>query len=233
MLYLNATIRKELGKSVKKLRKEGNLPAILYGRKIKSTPITLNYKSFASVYKEAGETTLISLNIEKENNNEKVNDVEKENVVLIRDLEINPITRLYTHVDFHQVPLDEEIEIEVPLIFINESPAVRNQEGVLVRNLYKIGVRALPKDLPHDIEVDLSVLAKVGDAIAVKDLSAPAGVAFNIADNLTVALIAAHEEEEVAPVEEAAGVPAAEIKTEGEEKREEKAKEKEEEQVKE
>lgn len=226
MLTLNATIRHELGKKTKKLRSEGKLPAVIYGRKIKSTPIALGYKNFDSVYKEAGETTLVSLNLE--NHDESIKETPRENVVLIRDVEINPITRLYMHVDFHQVPLDEEIEIEVPIAFISESPAVKSQEGVLVRNLYEIGVRALPKDLPRDIGVDLSVLEKVGDALTVKDLKAPTGVKFVADEDLTVVLIAVREEEEIAPVEEAAVAPVAEIKTEGEEKREERAKEKQE-----
>ncbi|OGZ58046.1 MAG: hypothetical protein A3B96_01690 [Candidatus Spechtbacteria bacterium RIFCSPHIGHO2_02_FULL_43_15b] len=224
MITLTAEIRDELGKKCKHLRKEGKLPAVLYGKKIKCTPLTLNYKNFESIYNEAGETTLVSVELE---NKEKAKDLPDENVVLIRYAKINPITRLYEHVDLYEMPMDEKIDIEIPLVFVNESAAVKSDGAVLVRNVYKIEVSALPKDLPREIAVDLSKLEKVEDTIMVKDLKAPEGVEFNEEDDFIIALVAAQEEEEIAEEEKAVSMET--IKTEAEGKREEAAKDKQEE----
>ena len=150
-----------------------------------------------------------------------------ENVVLIRYAKINPITRLYEHVDLYEMPMDEKIDIEIPLVFVNESAAVKSDGAVLVRNVYKIEVSALPKDLPREIAVDLSKLEKVEDTIMVKDLKAPEGVEFNEEDDFIIALVAAQEEEEIAEEEKAVSMET--IKTEAEGKREEAAKDKQEE----
>ena len=221
MITLNATIREDLGKKSKKLRGQGKIPAVLYGRKVSSTPITLDYRNFEKIYKEAGESTLISLELDEAS--AKTRNVPSENVVLIRDVVMNPISRLYTHIDFYQVPMDEEIDIEIPLEFINESPAAKEEGGVLVRNVYKIEVSALPKDLPHEIIVDLSRLKKIDDVIMVKDLEIPQGVTANAEEDMIVATVTMPEEEVIEEVTEAPALE--EIKTEAEEKREEEEKE--------
>lgn len=219
MLTLQATIRKDLGRKSKKLRKAGYVPAVLYGRKVQSTPVSLGYKEFEGVYKEAGESTLISLEVRGEDTGVPV-----ENVVLIRDAVTHPLTRKLVHVDFYQVPMDEEITLAIPLVFENESPAAKNEGGVLVRNIYELDVRAFPKDLPHEITVDLSRLAHIDDAILVKDLAIAQGVKIEAEEDVVVAQVSAPVEEEVA--EEAPQGPSPEdIKTEAEGKREEAAKE--------
>jgi len=222
MLSLNVTIRTQLGKKSKRLRKEGFIPGVLYGRKVKSTPIVFGYKEFEKVYAEAGESSLISLNIE----NSESNEVTKENVVLIRDPIVHPLARTFVHVDFYQVPMDEEITIAIPLVFENEAPAVKNEGAVLVRNIYELEVRALPKDLPREISVDVSRLGHTNDSILVKDLAVPQGVAVEAEEDTVVAFVSAPIEEEIAEEGETAQVPPEEIKTEGEEKREAEAKEK-------
>ena len=219
MLSLKATIRTALGRKSKKLRKDGYVPAVLYGPKVQSTPVSLGYKDFEGVYKEARESTLISLGIEGEDIG-----IPAENVVLIRDAVIHPITRKFIHVDFYQVPMDEEITIAIPLVFENEAPAVKDEGAVFVRNVYELEVSALPKDLPHEITVDLSVLAHTDDSILVKDLAVAPGVKIEAEEGLVVAAVSAPVEEEIVqePPEE---VAPEEIKTEAEEKREEEEKE--------
>jgi len=218
MLNLNATIRAKFGKKNNKLRLEGYIPAVLYGKKVKSTPLSLSYKEFDSAYNEAGENTLVSINIKDAGKA----DVPAENAVLIRDPAIDPLSRKFIHVDFYQVPMDEEIDISIPLVFENEAPAVKSEGAVLVRNMYEIEVSALPKDLPHEISIDLSRLAHIDDAILIKDIAVSPGVKIKAEESLVVAYVTAPEEEEITeePKEE---VAAAEIKTEGEEKRAEEA----------
>lgn len=218
MLSLKATIRTQLGKKSKKLRRDGYIPAILYGRKIESLPISLGYKEFERVYKEAGGSTLISLEIDQNSDTKK--DASEENIVLIRDAIIHPLARTFMHVDFYQVPMNEEITVSVPLTFENEAPAVKSEGAVLVRNVYEIEVSALPKNLPPEILVDLSSLKNIDDAILVKDLLVPEGVHIGAEEDIVIAQTSAPRKEEIA--EEAPEEVAAEdIKTEAEGKREE------------
>jgi len=214
MISLRATIREELGKKSKKLRRDGYIPGVLYGRKVKSTPISLQYKEFEKVYNEAGESTLVTLEL----NQAGTKDLPKENVVLIRDAVVHPLLRSFVHVDFYQVPMDEKITISIPLVFENEPPAVKSEGAVLVRNIYEIGVSAYPKDLPSEIKVDLSTLEAIGDSILVKSLAIPDGVDVDAEEDFVVASVSAPIEEEI--IEELVEEIAAEdIKTEAEEKR--------------
>lgn len=222
MVSLHATIRKEFGKKNKKLRKRGYLPGVLYGRYVKATPITLEYKEFENIYKEAGESSLISLKLEDPD----LKNAPQDHVVLIRDAVIHPLRRVFEHADFYQIPMDEEIMISVPLVFVNESPAVKNEGAVLVRNVYELEIRAFPKDLPREISVDLSMLERVDDAILAKDLTLPLGVKSEVKEDFVIALVSSPQAEKL-PAEAAPVPPLGEIKTEGEAKREEAAKKKE------
>lgn len=213
MLSLSAKIRTELGRKSKKLRKDGKIPAVLYGKIAKSTPIVIGYKEFEKVYNDAGESALISLNMEN------AKDIQAENTVLIRDAVIHPLTRLFTHVDFYQVPMDEKISVSIPLVFEGEAPAVRDEMAVLVRNIYELTVKALPKDLPREIRVDLSRLDHSGDSVLAKDLIIPAGVEIDLKEGFVIVSAAAPVAEEIAETPVAEAPVAAEIKTEGEVKR--------------
>lgn len=216
MLSLSAKIRTELGKKNRKLRREGVIPAVLYGRKVKSTPIVVGYKEFEKVYGEAGESSLISLNLEN------AKDIPAENTVLIRDTRRHPLTRLFTHLDFYQVPMDEKITVRIPIVFEGEALAVRDESAVLVRNIYEIEVKAFPKDLPREIKVDLSELEHIGDSIFAKNLAIPTGVEIGLEDDFVIAAVSAPVVEEIAETASVAAeaTPAAtEIKTEAEVKR--------------
>ena len=166
MLTLPAKIRKTLGKKVKALRERGVLPGVLYGPRIKETlPLEINFKEFEKVYKEAGESTLVSLEIEG-----------KKTPVLIHEVKLDPLTGKPIHIDFYQPRLEEEVEVTIPIIFEGEAPAVKDLGGTLVKNIHEVEVRALPQNLPHEIKVNMEKLKTFEDDILVKDLPTPKGV---------------------------------------------------------
>jgi len=141
------------------LRNEGWIPGVLYGPKTKAESLKVEEKAFGKVYEEAGESFLISLKTDGQ-----------EAPVLIREVQLEPLKGRIIHVDFYQPPLDEEIEVTVPLEFTGEAPAVDLLSGTLLKNMHEIQVKALPKNLPHEIIVDISGLATFEDRILLKDL---------------------------------------------------------------
>lgn len=167
MLSLSAKIRKEIGKKVKTLRKTGLLPAVLYGPKIKNLILEINPKEFEKIYQQAGESSLISLEISGQKG---------KNLVLIQEVVSDPFTGKPLHIDFYQPSLKEEVEATVPLVFEGEAPAVKNLGGTLVRNISEIEVKALPQKLPKELKVDVSSLSTFENNIFIKDLKIPEGV---------------------------------------------------------
>jgi len=196
MLSLNAKIRQEFGKKVKSLRKRDVLPAVIYGPKVKAAPLEIAYKDFEKVYREAGESSLIKLEIENS---------KKESIVLIHEIEKDPFTEKFIHVDFYQPPMDKEITASVTLVFAGEALAVKELGGTLVRNIQELEIKALPLNLPHQISVNIDGLKTFEDNIFIKDLVLPEGVRTLRSPEEIVALVTPPEkiEEELAkPVEE-------------------------------
>jgi len=197
MLTLPAQIREETGRTkVKKIRKRGNLPAILYGPKVKAISLEINLREFEKVYKEAGESTLVSLEIP---------DEKTKPMVLIHDVKLAPLTLQPIHVDFYQPFLEEEVEVTVPIIFEGEAPAVKELGGTLVKNISEVEIKALPQKLPHEIKVNVEVLKTFEDHILIKNLILPESVKILKDPEEIVALIASPEkvEEELEkPIEE-------------------------------
>lgn len=194
MLSLSAKIRKQLGKKVKTLRKKGILPAVLYGPKIKTQSLEIDLKEFEKIYFEAGESSLISLEIE----NKKI-------PVIIHEVQRDPLTEKPIHVDFYQPSLKEEIVAKVPLIFEGEAPAIKELGGTLVKSITEIEVKTLPQNLPHAIKVDISKLKTFEDSILVKELKLPSGVKIlRSLDDIVVSVSPPEkiEEELVKPIEE-------------------------------
>jgi large subunit ribosomal protein L25 len=165
MITLKAEIRKETGKKVKNLRAKGILPGVLYGPKTESQSLEINQKDFEKAYHAAGESSLISLEAGG-----------KKYLVLIHQLQFDPLTLVPTHVDFFQPSLKEEITAKVPLVFEGEAPAVKELGGTFVRDISEIDVKALPQNLPHEIRVDISSLLTFENSISIKDLKLPEGV---------------------------------------------------------
>lgn len=192
MLELKAKIREILGKKIKSLRSKGILPAVVYGTKAKSVPLELNYNEFEKVYKEAGESTIIKLGLGKEEKN-----------VLIHNVARDPVTDQFIHIDFFQVRMDKPITAEVPLVFEGVSPAVDVEKGVLVKNINKVEVEALPLNLPPEIKVDISILKNFEDSINIKDLKVSAEVKILAEPEEVVAsVVPPRSEEELAELEE-------------------------------
>lgn len=164
-ISLSVTPRKVLGKKVKKLRKEGVLPANVYGKDVKSESVQVPFKEFEKVYKEAGETGLVELQVEG-----------KVRPVLIHNIQFDPVSHEPLHADFYQVNLKEKVKTMVPLSFVGEPAAVTNKVGILLEQLSEVEVEALPTDLPENIEVNVEKLANIDEQITVGDIKAPTGV---------------------------------------------------------
>jgi large subunit ribosomal protein L25 len=166
-LKLQSEKREKIGKKNKTLKGQGLVPAVLYGKDVKSENLKVDRKEFDRVYKEAGESALLDLSVGS--------DVRK---VLISEVQVDPVTGDYLHIDFHQVNLREKVSTEVPLEFLHEeeAPAIKELEGTLVKEKHEIEVECLPTEIPHEITVDLMVLKTFEDVIRVSDIKVPENV---------------------------------------------------------
>lgn len=156
---LTATERKVFGRKVGKLRKEGQIPANVFGKDVKSYAISVPVETFQKVFEEAGETGIIDLTVGG-----------KTNPVLVSNTQIHPVEGDIIHVDFRQIDLTKKITATVPVEIIGESPAEKSGLGTVVQQTTELDVEALPADLPEKFEVDVTVLAEVDATIHVSDL---------------------------------------------------------------
>jgi large subunit ribosomal protein L25 len=157
--------REVIGKKVKALRREGILPAVLYGFGMDPEAIQLDTKEVRQTLKEIGANTLVTLKIGK-----------KEHLALVRDVQREVIMRDLLHIDFQAVSLEESITTTVPIAVEGEAPAIKEYNAVLTSGLDELEIEAKAKDLPDAIVVDVSGLAEIGDHILVKDLNIPGDV---------------------------------------------------------
>ena len=196
------------GKKVSRLRREGVLPGVVYGGHRDSTPVETDMHAFELGYRRWGNTTLVTLD----------GLPDGEVPALISDVSRDTVSGRILHVDFHRVSLTEKVQAEVPLHFIHESPAVKDG-GVLVHAMDHVRVEAFPQDMPHAIEVDLSRLVEIDDAIFVRDLAIDAAKVEIQEDGDEMVVKAVPVRVEAAPAPAAAAVPAegAEAAAEGEE----------------
>ncbi|MFZ5845526.1 MAG: 50S ribosomal protein L25 [Patescibacteria group bacterium] len=198
---LSAQKRNLFGHKVKKLRAQGLIPATVYGKKIKSQPLTVSQADFLKVYQAAGETGLVEL---------KTNGEMRP--VLIHHVQIDPVNDRTLHIEFFQVDLKEKVRTRVPLEFVGESAAVAQKQGVLLTVLDEAEVEALPSDLPEKIRVDIAQLAQVDQELKAGELKIPSGVTLLTDRNLTVVKIGpliTKEAEAEAAAEAAAAAAAA------------------------
>lgn len=156
---LIAQKRTVLGRKVKKLRKEGFIPAHVFGHKIKTAHIQVKATEFGKVFEKVGETGIIDLAVDSE-----------KKPVLVKNIQVHPVSDVPLHIDFYQVNLSEKVKVNVPLEVIGEAPAVHKKIGVLLTPISELEIEALPADLPENIQVDVSNFENVGDEIKVKDL---------------------------------------------------------------
>jgi large subunit ribosomal protein L25 len=158
-ITLEARKRTVLGKKVKQIRRLGKLPATVYGHEVSPESIEVDSRSFRTAYTAAGDNQLIDLVLEGQ----------RPRPVLVHSTQIDPRKNVAIHVEFYQANLREKLTAHIPIHLVGEAPAVK--EGLTVLSvLDSVELECLPTDLPHDIEVDISGLAAVGESIHVGDL---------------------------------------------------------------
>lgn len=174
---LKASRRALVGKKVATLRRQGKLPAVLYGRHVdKPIAITLDRGDTSKLFKRINYSTLIQIDLDGEEHN-----------ALVRDFQVDAIQRELTHVDFLAVSLTETVRAEIRVVLDGKAPAIATLGGLLVNGLEYVEVEALPQDLPDHFLVDVSSLENFGDGIFVRDLVVPANVTvISDADELVV-----------------------------------------------
>ncbi len=206
MITLNVE-KRDMKLDLESLRKAGKLPAVFYGPKEKSTPITIPMKDFIKAWKKAGESSVIIL---KEGSHE--------HEALIYDVDTHPITDAPRHVDFYVIEKGKKVKVHVPLVFEGISSAVKDKAGILVKVLRDIEIEAAPKDLPHELKVDISLLTELTSVITAKDIKIPNNVTLIANKDEIVASIAVAKEEvdEVKPID----MSAIEVEKKGKEAKE-------------
>ena len=181
------------------VRRQGLIPAVFYGAKQKSHNLMRDYHTFRRVFEKAGQNTVLELVIDGK---EKTN-------VLVQDLQYDPVSDKFTHIDFKYVDLNKEVETEVPIELTGESKAVREMQGTITSTKDFITVKCLAKSIPHSIIVDISILEDFSASIRVKDIKLPEGVVTSDDPELVLVNVTPPKaEEEEAPAIEAEAVPA-------------------------
>jgi large subunit ribosomal protein L25 len=192
MLTLKADIRDTKDKP-ESIRQSGKIPAVFYGKKAPSTPISISATEFEKIWKEGGESAVITLDT-------PAGAVES----LIHEVDFDPVTGRPRHADFYVFEKGHKVEVEVPIEFEGVSPAVKDLGGTLVKVLHALPIEAQPQHLPHAISVDVSSLVTFESQILAQDINLPKGVELKTNPEEVVALVSApHEEkeEESAPID--------------------------------
>lgn len=185
--------KRDIKADVEALRAAGRIPAVFYGKKEASTPISVLATDFVKAYKTAGESTVVIL---------QGDGMEVES--LIHEMDLHPVTGKPRHVDFYVFEKGKKIKVGVPIDFVGSAPAIKELGGSLIKVLYDIEIEAFPKDLPHKISVDISSLVDFKSVIKASDIKLPEGVALAINADDIIASIAepkAEVEEVAAPID--------------------------------
>lgn len=198
-IEVKAETRQITGRKVKSLRRQNILPAVVYGHDFKPISIQIPLKEFQRVYSEAGESTLVYLEVDGRNY-----------PAIIHDVSRNPVSDDFLHADFYKVRLDETVDADIPLIFVGEAPAVKNLGGVLIKNISELKVEGFPQNLPHNIEIDISSLADLNGHINVKDLKIGDKVKIKANPEDIIVLVQEPISEEELKAQFETGAPAAE-----------------------
>lgn len=181
---LSAQTRTQIGGSVsRKLKRQGAVPAVIYGAKSEPQPLQVAARDIQTVLSRAvGENILVDLEIE--NAGQK-----SSRTALIKNVQHAPLSGAVVHVDFHAVNMNEKLRTSVPVESTGEPNGVKNFGGLLEQSLRSLEIECLPGDLPELVTVDVSGL-NVGDSIHVKDIALPSGVTALDDADLTVFLVA-------------------------------------------
>lgn len=206
-LEFKAEVREARGRSKnRRLRREGKIPAVIYGAKTKPISVDLDWNEIQKKTRGSlPENTLMKILVK-----EKGKEKEKARTVLIKEIQRSALTGSVLHVDFNEIALDVKLRAKVPTVALGESKGVKEQGGVLEHVLYEVEVECLPADIPEKITIDVSPLT-IGMSVRVKDLAVSDKVKILTDPELTVYAVAAPKaEEEVKPAAETAAATAAE-----------------------
>lgn len=201
ILDLQAEIRSASGTSVaKRMRKAGNIPAALYGRKVKASNIQVHGKTFSKLLEgSASDNILVSL---------KIAGIAEDQLALVQEVQHDYLRGGILHVDFHAVAADEEIHANVPVVMVGEAKG-QKLGGMMEAIHHEIEVRCLPKDLPESIQIDVTEL-EVGQGIHVREINFPEGVVCRLGGDVVIVMCEEPKVEvEPAPAAAAAAAPAA------------------------
>jgi large subunit ribosomal protein L25 len=191
-----------------KIRLAAKMPAIYYGPKQAATSVSVSMIEFKKAWKKAGESSVIILK-----------DGSEEHEALIHEVDIHPVTGEPRHADFYVIEKGKKVQVKVPLVFAGTSPAVKDKGAILIKVLRELEIEAAPKDLPREINVDLSTLVEFNDTIHAKDIKLPAGVELKVAPDEVVASVA-EAKEEVIEAPTAIDMSAIEVEAKGKEAKE-------------
>ncbi|MFC1967202.1 50S ribosomal protein L25 [Chloroflexota bacterium] len=211
-LTLKVVSRDVLGKKTRFLRRQGITPAHLFGQDIDSLSIQCDTVELQKVIAQAGMTKLVNLNMEGE---------KQAKGVFVKEVQRDEVSRKLLHVDFYLVKKGEKMRVDVPIVFIGEAPALKTKGRMLAHGIDSLHLECLPEKLPSQIEVDISILEEVEQAIHVKDIVLDPEITLHVDPEQLVIKISEAQmkvEEEVVAEEVAEGTPA-----EGEAKPEAKA----------
>jgi large subunit ribosomal protein L25 len=192
-LELTLDERRVLGKANKRLRREGMVPGVVYGKGEGSTNVQVEAKTFETLYRAAGKTSVVKF---------RVPGSAQATSGFIKSVQRHPLSGRALHVDYYLVNLNVEMEVDVPLVFTGVAPAVEETGGTLLHNVSSIHVKALPTDIPHEVEVNVSTLTSLDVAIHVKDLSLNRDLVtvMTDGDTLVATVVPPRVEEEPEPV---------------------------------
>jgi large subunit ribosomal protein L25 len=204
-LKLQATKRTAHGRQVRKLRKEGAVPGVVYGHRSEAEAVALDAHEFRRVFAKAGRTHLIDF----------VVDGGRPQKVLIKEVQKHPRYEGPIHVDLFRIDLKEKLQIDVPITIVGESPAVKRGDGDLLISLHSLRIECLPSDIPEAVEVDVSGLENIDDSVRVHDLRFPEGVTLLTSGDEMIVKVQAHRVTEE-PVEAEAVEGEGEAPAEGE-----------------
>ncbi len=191
VITLKAT-KRDTAEKLHKIRKEGKIPAVFYGPKEPSTPITLSEVEFVKVWRQVGESSIVSLEAEGETHD-----------ALIHEVNVDPVTSKVRHADFYIVEKGKKVKVHVPLVFEGIPPAVKELGGTLTKVLHEVEIEAKPADLPHELTVSMESLVDFESKVLAKDIKLPEGVILITDPEEVIALVSEVKEEieEEAPVD--------------------------------
>ncbi len=208
MLKLKVS-KRESSEKTEEVRAAGLIPAVLYGPKEAPQSIKVVVSEFEKAFRDAGESTIVTLEIDG-----------TEHETLIHDVDFHPVKGSVQHIDFYVVEKGKKVTVNVPLEFTGVAPAEKTLGGTLIKVMHEVEIEAMPKDLPHEIEVDISTLVDFESQIHASDIKLPSGVELVTDAEEVVALVQEAKEESDEPV---AAVDISSIEVEKKGKKEESA----------